>query len=140
MPVLLHMQLDASRQMHMHSASQFSVLVTQSMQGPQVRVCDLFKEEYDGMQWASSAQRAKAYMAFYQRVRQVATNAKRRRSYAKLRYETRQRELLQDLKRTPGRQPRTATISKYRITWDAVRNEWVLEDSLQLQDDANTPH
>ena len=108
------------------------------MHGPQVRVCDLFKEEYDGVQWASSTQRAKAYMAFYQRVRQAATNAKRRRSYAKLRYETRQRELLHDLKRTPGRQPRTTTISKYGISWDAVSNEWVLDDNLQTDDDDPT--
>ncbi len=101
-----------------------------SMQVPQVRVRDLFNDQYEGVPWESSAQRAKAYMAFYQRVKQGATNAKRRRSYAKLRYETRQRELLNDLKRTPGRQPRATTISKYGITWDAVRNEWVL-DSLQ---------
>ena len=101
-----------------------------SMQVPQVRVRDLFNDQYEGVPWESSAQRAKAYMAFYQRVKQGATNAKRRRSYAKLRYETRQRELLNDLKRTPGRHPRATTISKYGITWDAVRNEWVL-DSLQ---------
>ena len=113
------------------SASQLSALVTRSMEVPQVRVRDLFNEQYDGVLWESSAQRAKAYMAFYQRVKRPATNAKRRRSYAKLRFETRQRELLHDLKRTPRRQPRTSTISKYGITWDAARNEWVLDDSLQ---------
>ena len=98
-----------------------------SMQVPQVRVRDLFNKQYDGVLWESSAQRAKAYMAFYQRVKRTATNAKRRRSYAKLRFETRRRELLNDLRRTPGRQPRATTISKYGISWDAGRNEWVLD-------------
>ena len=88
---------------------------------------DLFNEQYDGALWESSAQRAKAYMAFYQRVNRTATNAKRRRSYAKLRYETRQRELLNDLKRSPERRPRATTISKYGIIWNASKKEWGLD-------------
>ena len=112
-------------------APQLSARVTRSMEVSQVRVRDLFNEQYDGVLWESSAQRAKAYMAFYQRVKRPATNAKRQRSYAKLRFETRRRELLHDLKRTPQRQPRASTISKYRITWNAARNEWVLDDQQQ---------
>ena len=98
-----------------------------SMQDPQVRVRDLFNMQYEGVLWESPAQRAKAYMAFYQRANRAATNAKRRRSYARLRYETRQRELLNDLKRTPGRRPRAATISKYGITWSSTDKAWVLD-------------
>ena len=108
------------------------------MQDPSFRVRDLFNEEYSGVQWASSAQRAKAYMAFYQRVKRTATNAKRRRSYAKLRYQTRQRELLSELERTPGRQPRATTISKYGITWDTDRGVWVLDASQEKKMDAST--
>ena len=107
------------------------------MQVPQVRVRDLFNEQYEGVPWESSAQRAKAYMAFYQRANRAATNAKRRRSYARLRYETRQRELLNDLKRTPGRSPRAATISKYGITWNSTDKEWVLDGK---QDPASHVH
>ena len=102
------------------------------MQVPQVRVRDLFNEQHKGVRWESPAQRAKAYMAFYQRVKRTATNAKRRRSYARLRYETRQRELLNDLKRTPGRRPRAATISKYGITWSVTDKEWVLDGKQNL--------
>lgn len=97
------------------------------MQVPQVRVRDLFNEEHQGVLWESPAQRAKAYMAFYQRVKREATNAKRRRSYARLRYETRQRELLNDLKRSPGRRPRATTISKYEIIWNASKKDWGLD-------------
>lgn len=73
-------------------------------------------------------------MAFYQKVNRPATNAKRRRSYAKLKYRTRQRELLQELKKTPGRQPRRATISKYGISWDDSRREWGLADTRHAEE------
>ena len=102
------------------------------MQVPQVRVRDLFNQQYKGVPWESSAQRAKAYMAFYQRVNRAATNAKRRRSYARLRHETRQRELLNDLKRTPERRPRAATISKYGIAWSTTDKQWVLDGKQNL--------
>ncbi|KAK9849237.1 hypothetical protein WJX84_001445 [Apatococcus fuscideae] len=78
-------------------------------------------------------------MAFYQRVKRAATNAKRRRSYAKLRYQTRQRELLSELNRTPGRQPHLTTGSKYGITWDTVGGMWVLNASQEGEMDVSTP-
>ena len=95
---------------------------TRTMQEP--RVCDLFRQAHDGVEWPSPAHRTRAYIAFYQKVKRAATNAKRMRSYRKSKFEIRRRELVQQLNKAPGRRPRQATILKYNVTWDATKDKW----------------
>jgi hypothetical protein len=93
-------------------------------------VSDVFHQVYAGVRWPDKATRKRAYIRLYQRVKKDKVNAKRRRSYHKLQFDTRRRDVLRSLNTGLVKQPRATTVTKYGLRWDKEAARWTCEAPL----------
>ena len=93
-------------------------------QSCQVRVCDLFRDVYSGVVWSSPNERARAYVAFYQKVNKAKTHQHRRNTYERHKFKVRQNELVRQLNQAPTRKPTLASIVNYGLTYDPQTHSW----------------
>jgi hypothetical protein len=88
------------------------------------KVSEVFHRVYADIQWPDPVMRRKAYMQLYQRLKKDKVNEKRRRSYERRRFETRQKDNLKCLNAGFVQHPRKTTITKYGLLKDPVTGHW----------------
>ncbi len=71
-------------------------------------------------------ERARAYIAFYQKVNKAKTHQHRRNTYERHRFKVRQNELVRQLNQAPTRKPTLASIVNYGLTYDPQTQSWTV--------------